>query len=160
MKSLPRFAFLAGLVAFDAAAPLLAQIDTVQTIAPGVFFHQGDIRRGHSNNGWIVFEDYVLVIEANFPSGAKVVMPKIKETSAKPVRFAFNTHHQGDHAYGSQTNPSPFVWATPSHFSSTRRLPSSNDISRGNTSDGGFSFDSATSGRFFAAPSHRPGAPP
>ncbi len=102
MKSLPRFAFFAGLVAFDAAAPLAAQIDTVQTIAPGVYFHQGDLRRGHSNNGWIVFEDYVLVVEANFPSGAKVVMPKIKETSDKPVRFAFNTHHHGDHAYGSQ----------------------------------------------------------
>ncbi len=82
-----------------------AQIDTVQAIAPGVYFHQGDIRRGHSNNGWIVFADYVLVIEANFPSGAKVVMPKIKETSDKPVRFAFNTHHHGDHAYGSQ------IWA-------------------------------------------------
>jgi len=102
MKSLPRFAFLAGLAA---VAPLTAQIDTVQPIAPGVYFHQGDLRRGHSNNGWIVFADYVLVIEANFPSGAKVVLPKIKETSDKPVRFAFNTHHHGDHAYGSQ------IWA-------------------------------------------------
>ncbi len=98
------FAPLAALL-LAAAVPALAQIDTVQTLAPGVYFHQGDLRRGHSNNGWIVFEDYVLVIEANFPSGAKVVMPKIKETSDKPVRFAFNTHHHGDHAYGSQ------VWA-------------------------------------------------
>lgn len=84
------------------AAPLAAQIDTVQTVAPGVYFHQGDIRRGHSNNGWIVLADFVLVIEANFPSGARVVMPKIRETSDKPVRFAFNTHHHGDHAYGNQ----------------------------------------------------------
>lgn len=104
MNFTSRFAFLSGLVAAD-AAPLAAQIDTVQAIAPGVYFHQGDLRRGHSNNGWIVFADYVLVIEANFPSGAKVVMPKIKETSDKPVRFAFNTHHHGDHAYGSQ------IWA-------------------------------------------------
>lgn len=80
----------------------VAQIDTVQTVAPGVYFHQGDIRRGHSNNGWIVFEDFVFVIEANFPSGAKVVMPKIRETSDKPIRFTFNTHHHGDHAYGNQ----------------------------------------------------------
>jgi glyoxylase-like metal-dependent hydrolase (beta-lactamase superfamily II) len=89
-------------IAAALAAPLVAQIDTVQTLAPGVYFHQGDNRRGHSNNGWIVFDDFVLVIEANFPSGAKVVMPKIKETSDKPVRFAFNTHHHGDHAYGNQ----------------------------------------------------------
>jgi len=67
-----------------------------------VYAHQGDPRRGHSNNGWIVFDDFVLLIEANFPSGAQVVMPKIKATSDKPVRFAFLTHHHGDHAYGGQ----------------------------------------------------------
>jgi len=105
MKSFPRSIIAAGLLGVLGALNTRAQIDTVQTIAPGVYFHQGDIRRGHSNNGWIVLEDYVLVIEANFPSGAKVVMPKIKDTSAKPVRFAFNTHHHGDHAYGSQ------IWA-------------------------------------------------
>ena len=84
------------------AASLPAQIDTVQTLAPGVYFHQGDIRRGHSNNGWIVFDDFVLVVEANFPSGAKIVLPKVKATSDRPIRFAFNTHHHGDHAYGNQ----------------------------------------------------------
>lgn len=78
------------------------QIGTVQEVATGVFFHQGDPRRGHCNNGWIVFEDYVLLVDANFPSGAEVVMPKIKESSSKPVRFAFDTHHHSDHAYGNQ----------------------------------------------------------
>lgn len=88
-----------------AAAPATAQINTVQELAPGIYFHEGDFRRGHCNNGWIVVDDFVLVVDANFPSGAKVVMPKIKETSDKPVRFAFDTHHHGDHAYGNQ------VWA-------------------------------------------------
>src|SRR4051812_43570024 len=83
-------------------APGFAQIETVQTVAPGVYFHQGDSRRGHSNNGWVEFEDYVLVIDANYPSGAKVVMPKIKETTPKPVKFVFDTHHHADHAYGNQ----------------------------------------------------------
>jgi cyclase len=91
-----------ALVMCAAAASATAQIDTVQEVAPGVYFHQGDLRRGHSNNGWIVFSDFVLVIEANFPSGAQVVMPKIKATADKPVKFAFNTHHHGDHAYGNQ----------------------------------------------------------
>ena len=28
-------------------------------VAPGVYFHEGDIgRKGHCNNGWIVFKDY------------------------------------------------------------------------------------------------------
>jgi len=82
--------------------PGFAQINTVQTVAPGVYFHEGDPRRGHSNNGWIVFDDFVLVIDANYPSGARIVMPKVAETTDKPVRFVFNTHHHADHAYGNQ----------------------------------------------------------
>ena len=84
------------------ARPGFAQINTVQTVAPGVYFHEGDPRRGHSNNGWIVFDDFVLVIDANYPSGAKIVMPQIAATTEKPVRFVFNTHHHADHAYGNQ----------------------------------------------------------
>jgi glyoxylase-like metal-dependent hydrolase (beta-lactamase superfamily II) len=44
----------------------------------------------------------VLVVDANFPSGAKVILPKIRAVTDKPVRFAFDTHHHGDHAYGNQ----------------------------------------------------------
>lgn len=78
------------------------QIGALQEVAPGVYFHQGDPRRGHCNNGWIVFEDYTLLVDANYPSGAEVVIPKIKETTNKPVRFAFDTHHHSDHLYGNQ----------------------------------------------------------
>src|SRR5882724_1301489 len=87
------------------AAPASGQINTAQPVAPSVYFHEGDPRRGHSNNGWIVFDDFVLVIDANYPSGAKIVMPQVATTTDKPVRFVFNTHHHGDHAYGNQ------VWA-------------------------------------------------
>lgn len=83
-----------------------SQMNTVKELAPGVFFHEGDIKgRGHCNNGWVVFDDYVLVIDANFPSGAREVISKIKAQTNKPIRFAFDTHHHGDHAYGNQ------VWA-------------------------------------------------
>ena len=78
-------------------------INQVDNVAPGVFFHQGDIdHQGHCNNGWIVFKDYVLVIDANFPSGAQNILPKIRAITPKPIRFAFDTHHHGDHAYGNQ----------------------------------------------------------
>ena len=53
-------------------------------------------------DAWIVFDDYVLVVDANFPSGARLVIPKIKGATDKPIRFAFDTHHHGDHAYGNQ----------------------------------------------------------
>jgi cyclase len=82
--------------------PVPAEVNQVEKLAPGVYFHEGDLKgKGHCNNGWIVFEDYVLVIDANFPSGAKEIIPKIKATTEKPIRFAFDTHHHGDHAYGN-----------------------------------------------------------
>src|SRR6185369_9681181 len=95
-----RNVFFAALMLGASAA--VAQVNTVQTVAPGVYFHEGDPRRGHSNNGWIVFDDYVLLIDANYPSGAQIVMPHIAETTPKPVKFVFNTHHHADHAYGNQ----------------------------------------------------------
>ena len=79
------------------------QINTVKELAPGVYFHEGDLKgRGHCNNGWVVFRDYVLVLDANFPSGAREIIPKIRAQTDKPIRFAFDTHHHGDHAYGNQ----------------------------------------------------------
>lgn len=74
-------------------------------VAPDVYFHEGDISDTADavcNNGWIVFEDYVLVIDANFPAGAKLMINKIRSLTDKPIRFAFDTHHHGDHAYGNQ----------------------------------------------------------
>ena len=91
---------LAGLLYQRHAA---GQINTVKELAPGVYFHEGDLRgKGHCNNGWVIFKDYVLVLDANFPSGAKEVIAKIKAQTSKPIRFAFDTHHHGDHAYGNQ----------------------------------------------------------
>jgi len=80
-----------------------AEVNKAEEIAPGVYFHEGDIKgHGHCNNGWIIFEDYVLVIDGNFPSGAQEIIPKIKAITDKPIRFAFDTHHHGDHSYGNQ----------------------------------------------------------
>ena len=78
------------------------QICIVQKVAPNVYFHEGDISKGHCNQGWIVFKDFVLVVDGNFPSGVDVVLPKIKATTKKPIKFVADTHHHGDHAYGNQ----------------------------------------------------------
>src|SRR5262245_28017853 len=80
-----------------------AGVNKVDPVANGVYFHEGDIKgHGHCNNGWIIFKDYVLVIDANFPSGAQTILPKIRAITQKPIRFAFDTHHHGDHACGNQ----------------------------------------------------------
>jgi glyoxylase-like metal-dependent hydrolase (beta-lactamase superfamily II) len=92
-----------ALIGFVYQRHAATQVNTVKELAPSVFFHEGDIKgRGHCNNGWVIFNDYVLVIDANFPSGAQEIMAKIKARTNKPIRFAFDTHHHGDHAYGNQ----------------------------------------------------------
>jgi cyclase len=81
-----------------------AEVNKVETVAKDVYFHEGDIgRKGHCNNGWIVFKDFVLVVDANFPSGAEEVIPKIRAITDKPIKFVFDTHQHGDHAYGNKT---------------------------------------------------------
>jgi cyclase len=85
------------------AAQAAAEADQV---APDIYFHEGDLISENApavcNNGWIIFEDYVLVVDANFPAGAKLMISKIRAITDKPIRFAFDTHHHGDHAYGNQ----------------------------------------------------------
>ena len=82
--------------------PAASQVVDAKQLAPGVYFQLADRSQGHCNNGFIVFDDYVLVIDANFPSGAQQLLPKIKAVTDRPVRFVHDTHHHGDHAYGNQ----------------------------------------------------------
>jgi glyoxylase-like metal-dependent hydrolase (beta-lactamase superfamily II) len=116
MCDISRREFLAGGAAFLSlaaeaeilAGPMpaeMAEAAKADLVAPDVYFHEGqvsDTADAVCNNGWIVFEDYVLVIDANFPAGAKLIIGKIRALTDKPIRFAFDTHHHGDHAYGNQ----------------------------------------------------------
>lgn len=95
----------AGLLAMTGTEKAKAahDLEMVDKVSEGVYFHEGDLtNKGHCNNGWVLFDDYVLVIDANFPSGAQNILPKIRALTEKPIRFAFDTHHHGDHAYGNQ----------------------------------------------------------
>ena len=76
-----------------------AQPGTVKQIAPGVWFREGDIQTlGHCNNAIIEMKDYLIVVDANFPSGARLTLEAAKKVSNKPVKYVFDTHHHGDHA--------------------------------------------------------------
>jgi hypothetical protein len=51
----------------------MAEAAKADLVAPDVYFHEGQVADNADavcNNGWIIFEDYVLVIDANFPAGA------------------------------------------------------------------------------------------
>src|SRR5271168_2817876 len=79
-----------------------AQPNTVKLIAPGVWFREGDIEhQGHCNNVIVEMKDYLIIVDANFPSGARLVLADAKKVSSKPVTYVFDTHHHGDHAYGN-----------------------------------------------------------
>jgi len=79
-----------------------AQPGTVKQIVPGVWFRHGDLEKlGHCNNVVIEMSDYLIVVDANFPSGAEALLQDMKRISTKPVRYVFDTHHHGDHAYGN-----------------------------------------------------------
>src|SRR5437660_3992155 len=121
MRTLPRAA--AGLVSTGVvllAAALGQQADRpppagapmkfndVREVAPGVFFRYSSISAtdpsvpfGGCNNVWVVFKDYVAVIDANFPKEAGDVLAAVKKTTDRPVRYVLDTHHHGDHAYGN-----------------------------------------------------------
>ena len=79
-----------------------AQPGQVKLIVPGVWFREGDLANlGHSNNIIIEMKDYLIVVDANFPSGARLALETAKRISPKPVKYVFDTHHHGDHAYGN-----------------------------------------------------------
>jgi cyclase len=83
-------------------APAGAQLETLKQIVPGVWFREGDIKQfGHCNNIVIEMKDYLIVIDANFPSGAKATLDDVRKISSKPVKYVFDTHHHGDHIYGN-----------------------------------------------------------
>ena len=79
-----------------------AQVGVVQNIAPDVCFHEGDPRLGTCNNGWVVMNDYVIAVDANYPVGAQRVIPKVRAMTDKPIRFVVDTHFHPDHSFGNQ----------------------------------------------------------
>jgi cyclase len=90
-------ALLAFFVSSSSATP-----ETVQKITDGVWFREGDLKNlGHCNNIIIEMKEYLIVVDANFPSGARAALADAKKISAKPVKYVFDTHHHGDHAYGN-----------------------------------------------------------
>jgi cyclase len=97
---IPAFGALAAAALFVSRSD--AKPETVQQVAPGVWFREGDLKNlGHCNNIILEMKDYLIVVDANFPSGARATLADAKRVSSKPVKYVFDTHHHGDHAYGN-----------------------------------------------------------
>ena len=93
------FAALGGIALFVSRSD--ATPGTVRIVVPGVWFREGDMDQGHCNNVIIEMKDYLIVVDANYPSGARVTMADVKRVSSKPVKYVFDTHHHADHIYGN-----------------------------------------------------------
>src|SRR4030095_11770939 len=94
------FAVMASLALFVSRGD--AKLETIEPVIPGIWFREGDLKgQGHCNNIVIEMKEYLIVVDANFPSGARATMAEIKKISSKPVKYVFDTHHHGDHAYAN-----------------------------------------------------------
>ena len=63
---------------------------SVTEIAPGVWFRKTRWQPTFigCNQGWIIFDDFVLVIDANFPNQAEVIIPLIRKSCRRVSRRA------------------------------------------------------------------------
>jgi cyclase len=101
-----RWLWLAGIAIFASVAflatPLHAQTGQVKLVVPGVWFREGDLEgAGEPNNIVIEMKDYLIVVDANLPAGARQTLDAAQRISPKPVKYVINTSAQGDHLYGN-----------------------------------------------------------
>ena len=73
----------------------------MRQVAPGVWFRLGENALGYCNNVVIEMQDYLIVVDANYPGGAREVIAQVPKLSPKPVKYVFDTHHHRDHSYGN-----------------------------------------------------------
>jgi cyclase len=83
------------------AARAQAQPGTLKEIVPGVWFRQGEDDIAQSNNVIIEMKEYLVVVDANYPDGARRVIEAAKKLSPKPIKYVIDSHADPDHAYGN-----------------------------------------------------------
>src|SRR5690349_13306575 len=87
---------------FATCMQLLALPPLVHQVGPGVYYRQSeDEKRIIATTSWIEFKDFLVVVDANFPWGAKAILQDLKQTTQKPIRFVLDTHYHADHSYGN-----------------------------------------------------------
>jgi len=70
-------------------------------VTPGVWFLEGDSHAGYCNSVVIEMRDYLILIDPSYPGRSRELLQQIPTLSPKPVRYVFDTHAHGDHAYGN-----------------------------------------------------------
>ena len=101
-KPIPVTLVMKFIFSFLISINLVAQKPLVKELAPGVFYYFGDeLQKKSANCVWVIFKDYVLAVDANYPWGAEEIIQEIRKTTTKPIRYVFNTHYHHDHTFGN-----------------------------------------------------------
>jgi len=79
----------------------VAQSAAPKLVAPEVWFLEGDAAAGYCNTIVIEMKTYLIVVDPSYPGRTKELVEEIPKLSAKPVKYVFDTHAHGDHAYGN-----------------------------------------------------------
>lgn len=100
MKSICLMLAVAALGCISTLAQALPPL--VRQAAPGVYYRLSeDDKKIIATTSWIEFRDFLVVIDANYPWGANALLPDLKKTSSKPIRFVLDTHYHADHSWGN-----------------------------------------------------------
>src|SRR5215469_15934435 len=91
--------FLLQAVVFASTA--LAEFAPPRQVAPGVWFLEGDPGQGYANTVVIEMRTYLIVVDGSYPGRVRELLTEVPRLAPKPIKYAFMTHHHGDHAYGN-----------------------------------------------------------
>lgn len=78
-----------------------AQSMPPKLVGPGIWFLEGDAHAGYSNSIVIEMDRYLILVDPSYPGRSRELLKEIPMISPKPVRYVFDTHAHGDHAYGN-----------------------------------------------------------
>ncbi len=71
----------------------------LKQVAPDLYFFYND---GSSNSAFLVTDAGVLVVDTGqHPAEGRALLERIREVTAKPVKWVINTHAHGDHYFGN-----------------------------------------------------------
>ncbi len=91
----------AAILAAMSAATAWSDSAPPKEMAPGVWFLEGDAHAGYCNSIVIEMGSYLVLVDPSYPGRSRELMDEIPRLSRKPVRYVFDTHAHGDHAYGN-----------------------------------------------------------
>jgi hypothetical protein len=82
------------IILLSCTSPPSSAQNRVHQLARDVYYWSADLSKHEQTNvGFVVFRDYVLVIDANFPWAAEKIIADIKTITPKPIRFVVVQGH-------------------------------------------------------------------